>query len=64
MVTPKDGFTIDVTAGSCTHAVAVMELNRDENYNLKWVNIELDKDEKGNDLGYVDFGNKRLAEVI
>lgn len=64
LVTPKNGITIDITAGSCTHAVACEELNRDEGYNLKWCNIEIDEDDKGNILGYIDFGKKRLQEVI
>lgn len=35
LLTPKDGITIDITAGSCTHAVACEELNRECSYNLK-----------------------------
>lgn len=41
LITPVDGITIDITAGSCTHAVACEELNRNCGYNLKWVDIEL-----------------------
>lgn len=64
LVTPKEGKTLDITAGSCTHGVACEELNRDEGYNLQWCNIEIDEDDKGNSLGYIDFGKKRLEEVI
>lgn len=64
LVTPKDGVTIDITAGSCTHGIACEELNRDEGYNLKWCNIELDEDEKGNSLGYIEIGKKRLQEIV
>jgi len=41
LLTPIDGMTIDITAGSGTHGVACEELNRDEGYNLRWVNVEL-----------------------
>ncbi len=41
LTTPKNGITIDITAGTGTHAVACEELNRDEGYDLKWINIEL-----------------------
>lgn len=44
LVTPKDGFTVDITAGSCTHAVACEELNR-EGYALRYVDIELQNTE-------------------
>lgn len=64
LVTPKDGITIDITAGSCTHGAACEELNKNEDYNLRWCNIEIDQDEKGNSLGYVDFGKKRIAEIV
>lgn len=40
LVTPVDGKTIDITAGSCTHAVACEELNK-EGYNLKYVDVEI-----------------------
>lgn len=41
LVTPLNGTTIDITAGSGTHAVACEELNKNEGYKLKWINIEL-----------------------
>lgn len=41
LLTPKDGTTIDITAGSCTHAVSVEELNHNEGYNLKYIDVEL-----------------------
>ena len=40
LVTPINGKTIDITAGSCTHAVACEQLNQ-EGYNLHWLNIEM-----------------------
>lgn len=61
LVTPKDGLTIDITAGSGTHAVAVEELNRDEGYNLKWINIELMNTEKE---PYCDVAKMRIEDVI
>jgi len=57
LVTPIDGTTIDITAGSCTHSVAVEELNRDEKYNLKWINIEMMNTEKE---PYCDVGKMRV----
>ena len=41
LLTPVDGMTIDITAGSCTHGVACEMLNKDEGYNLSWINIEI-----------------------
>ena len=61
LVTPKDGKTIDITAGSCTHAVAVEELNKEEDYNLKWINVELMNTEKE---PYCNIGKKRIENVI
>lgn len=64
LVTPKDGITIDITAGSCTHGVACEELNKEDGYNLKWCDIEIDQDNKGNDAGYIEIGKKRLENAI
>lgn len=61
LVTPKDGTTIDITAGSGTHAVAVEELNRDEDYNLKWINIELLNTEKE---PYCDVAKRRIQHIV
>lgn len=41
LLTPTNGKTIDITAGSCTHAVACETLNREDNYHLQWIDIEL-----------------------
>lgn len=41
LVTPIDGKTIDITAGSGTHGLSCEELNKDEGYNLKWVDVEM-----------------------
>lgn len=60
LVTPKNGKTIDITAGSCTHAVASEELNRDEEYNLRWVDIELMNTETE---PYCDVGKMRVEAV-
>jgi site-specific DNA-methyltransferase (adenine-specific) len=40
LLTPLDGTTIDITAGSCTHAVACEQLNKSEGYNLKYIDVE------------------------
>lgn len=60
LLTPKDGMTIDITAGSCTHAVACEELNRECSYNLKWVDIELMNTESD---PYCDIGKQRVEAV-
>lgn len=59
LLTPLNGKTIDITAGSCTHAVACEELNRDEGYSLKYINIELTNTDSE---PYCDTGKIRLAE--
>ena len=41
LVTPIDGKTIDITAGSGTHAVSCEELNKEEGYSLRWIDIEM-----------------------
>lgn len=61
LVTPKDGTTIDITAGSCTHAVAVEELNKEEGYNLKYINIELMNTETE---PYCDVGKMRVESIV
>jgi site-specific DNA-methyltransferase (adenine-specific) len=61
LVTPKDGTTIDITAGSCTHGIACEELNRDEGYKLKWMNIELLNTEKE---PYCNFAKKRIQDIV
>ena len=61
LITPKDGKTIDITSGSGTHAVAVEELNRDEEYNLKWINIELLNTEKE---PYCEIAKNRILHIV
>jgi len=60
LLTPIDGFTIDITAGSCTHAVACEELNKKDGYNLKYINIELMNTEKE---PYCDVGKMRVEDL-
>lgn len=60
LLTPKDGITIDITAGSCTHAVACEELNRECSYNLKWIDIELMNTESD---PYCNIGRMRVERV-
>lgn len=60
LLTPQDGKTIDITAGSCTHAVACEELNRDDGYNLKWIDIELMNTDAE---PYCDVGKMRVEAV-
>ena len=61
LVTPIDGKTIDITAGSGTHGLACEELNKDENYNLRWINIELLNTEKE---PYCEIAMNRIKNVI
>lgn len=60
LLTPKDCLTIDITAGSCTHAVACEELNYDNGYHLKWIDIELMNTESD---PYCDIGKQRVESV-
>lgn len=60
LLTPTDGLTIDITAGSCTHAVACEALNHDDGYHLKWINIELCNDEEN---PYCEVGKLRIEHV-
>jgi site-specific DNA-methyltransferase (adenine-specific) len=61
LVTPIDGKTIDITAGSGTHGLACEELNRDEGYKLKWVNVEMLNTEKE---PYCEIAMNRIKNVI
>ena len=61
LITPIDGFTIDITAGSCTHAVACEELNIENNYRLKYLDIELCNNEEN---PYCDVGKQRVEAVV
>lgn len=60
LLTPKGGLTIDITAGSCTHAVACEKLNYEQNYDLKWVDIELMNTESD---PYCNVGKQRVEAV-
>lgn len=60
LLTPIDGTTIDITAGSCTHAVACELLNKESNYKLNWIDIELMNTE--NDP-YCDVGKSRVEDI-
>lgn len=61
LVTPLDGKTIDITAGSGTHGLSCEELNKEEGYNLKWINIELLNSEKE---PYCEIAMNRIKSVI
>ncbi len=61
LVTPIDGKTIDITAGSGTHGLACEELNKEEGYNLKWVDVEMLNTEKE---PYCDIAMSRIKNVI
>ncbi|MBO5017071.1 MAG: hypothetical protein J6C92_14905 [Bacteroidaceae bacterium] len=60
LLTPKGGLTIDITAGSCTHAVACEKLNYEQNYGLKWVDIELMNTESE---PYCSVGKQRVENI-
>ncbi|MBS5307760.1 DNA methyltransferase [Clostridium sp.] len=46
LVTPTNGRSLDITAGSGTHGLCCEELNNQENYNIEWVDIEMMNTEK------------------
>lgn len=60
LLTPIDGTTIDITAGSCTHAVACEQLNKDDGYNLKYIDMELMNTD---DDPYCNVGKLRVEDV-
>jgi len=57
LLTPINGITIDITAGSCTHAVACEELNKSDGYNLKYIDIEINNTEED---PYCNVGKMRV----
>lgn len=61
LLTPKNGYTVDITAGSCTHAVACERLNNTENYNLSYLNIEIMNSEE---CPYCSVGAERVQTEI
>lgn len=61
LVTPIDGKTIDITAGSCTHALACEELNKNDGYNLKYIDIEMMNTEEE---PYCNIGKVRIESII
>lgn len=60
LVTPTNGKTIDITAGSCTHAVACEELNK-EGYNLRYIDIEMMNTETE---PYCNVGKMRVEGIV
>lgn len=60
LLTPLNGFTLDITAGSCTHGVACEMLNRSGEYCLSWLNIEL---QNTNEEPYCNIGQLRVSEA-
>ena len=46
LVTPINGRSLDITAGSGTHGLCCEELNKEEGYNIEWVDIEMMNTEK------------------
>jgi site-specific DNA-methyltransferase (adenine-specific) len=61
LVTPIDGKTIDITAGSGTHGLCAEELNKYDGYNLKWVNVEMMNTE---DEPYCEISKRRIEEAL
>lgn len=61
LLTPKTGTTIDITAGSCTHAVAVEQLNMNDGYNLRYIDVELCNDDEN---PYCDVGKHRVESML
>jgi site-specific DNA-methyltransferase (adenine-specific) len=60
LVTPINGRTIDITAGSCTHALSCEELNM-EGYNLQYINIEI----MNTDIDtYCNIGKTRIENLL
>lgn len=61
LITPINGTTIDITAGSCTHAVACEQLTAQNGYSLHYIDIELCNDEEN---PYCDVGKQRVEAIV
>lgn len=61
LVTPENGITIDITAGSCTHGVCCEELIREEGLHFKWVDIEMMNTEEE---PYCNIGKNRIDTYL
>ena len=59
LLTPSDGISIDITAGSGTHAIACELLNK-EGYNVKWIDIEILNTEHD---PYCDIAARRIKDL-
>lgn len=60
LVTPVGGCTLDITAGSGTHGLCCEELNKEEDYQLKWLDIEMMNTEKE---PYCDIAKQRIEQI-
>lgn len=61
LTTPLNGRSLDITAGSGTHGVCCEELNKEEGYNIEWVNIELMNTETD---PYFNIAKRRIKECL
>lgn len=61
LVTPINGKSLDITAGSGTHGLSCEELNKEEGYNIEWINIEMMNTE---DEPYFDIAKQRISESL
>lgn len=61
LLTPIDGTTIDITAGTCTHALACEELNKSNGYNLKWIDCEVTNTEQE---PYCEISKIRIEGIL
>ena len=61
LVTPINGSTLDITSGSGTHGLCCEELNKEENYNLKWIDIEINNTENE---PYCEIAKNRIEAMF
>lgn len=61
LVTPINGKSLDITAGSGTHGLSCEELNKEEGYSIEWVNIEMMNTEEE---PYFDIAKKRISGSV
>ena len=61
LLTPIDGLTIDITAGSGTHGVACELLNLQEGYSLQWINIDITNTPEE---PYCDVAKERIQAIV
>lgn len=64
MSSSSDDIVMDLFAGSCTTAQAVLEQNRDDQSNRRFVMVQIPHVRDSNEPNLVDIGKERIRRVI